>query len=95
MDFIVDLPKVSNKSVIMVIVDHLSKYAHFYAFLGPFTPTLVAHIFIDHIFKLYGMPTYILSGCDPTFTSHFWQELFKLQGTQLNMSTPYHPQTDG
>jgi len=41
------------------------------------------------------MPTSIVSDCDPTFTNKFWQELFKLQGTQLSMSTSYHPYTDG
>jgi hypothetical protein len=91
MDFIVRLPKAANKLVIMVIVDCLAKYAHFCALSQPFTPALVAHIFIDNIFKLHGMPTSIVLDCEPTFTSHFWQELFNLQGTQLNMSTSYHP----
>jgi hypothetical protein len=95
MDFIVGLPREGNKSVIMVVVDHLSKYAHFCALPHPFMPTLVVQVFIDQIFKLHGMPTSIVSDRDPTFTSTFWKELFKLQGTQLNMSTTYHPQTDG
>jgi hypothetical protein len=84
-----------NKSVIMVVVDRLSKYAHFCTLPHPFTPTLVAQAFMDQIFKLHGMPTSIVSDRDPTFTSKFWQELFKLQGTQLQLSTSYHPQTDG
>jgi hypothetical protein len=95
MDFIVGLPKAGNKSVIMVVVDRLSKYAHFCPLPHPFTPTLVAQVFLDHIFKLHGMPTSIVSDRDPTFTNTFWKELFKLQGTQLNMSTAYHPQSDG
>jgi len=95
MDFIVGLPKSGNKSIIMVIVDRLSKYAHFCALQHPFTPASVAQVFMDQIFKLNGMPTSIVSDRDPTFTSKFWQELFKIQGTQLNMSTAYHPQTDG
>jgi hypothetical protein len=78
MDFKVGLPKARNKSVIMVVVDRLSKYAHFYALPHPFTPTLVTQVFLDHIFKLHGMPTSIVSNRDPTFTSIFWQELFKL-----------------
>jgi hypothetical protein len=94
MDFIVGLPKAGNKSVIMVVVDRLSKYAHFFPLPHPFTLTLVAQVFLDHFFKLHDMPTFIVSDCDPTFTSTFWQELFKLQGTQLNMSTSYHPQYD-
>eukprot|EP00253_Pinus_taeda_P024647 PITA_24647 len=95
MDFIIGLPKSGNKSVIMVVVDRLSKYAHFCALPHPFTPTLVAQSFMDQIFKLHGMPTSIMSDRDPTFTSNFWQELFTLQGTQLQLSISYHPQTDG
>eukprot|EP00253_Pinus_taeda_P005683 PITA_05683 len=50
---------------------------------------------MDQIFKLHGMATSIVSDCDPIFTSNFWQELFKIQGTQLKLSTSYHPQIDG
>jgi hypothetical protein len=95
MDFIVGLPKSGNKSVIMVVVDRLSKYAHLCALQHPFTTSTVAQLFMDQVFKLHGMPHSIVSDRDPTFTSNFWQELFKLQGTQLHLSTTYHPQTDG
>eukprot|EP00253_Pinus_taeda_P018621 PITA_18621 len=95
MDFITGLPKLGNKSVIMVVVDRLSKYAHFCAFPHPFTPTLVAQTFMDQIFKLHGMPISIVFDRDPIFTSNFWRELFRIQGTQLKLSTSYHPQTDG
>jgi hypothetical protein len=95
MDFITSLPKSRNKSVIMVVVDRLSKYAHFCTLQHPFTASIVAQIFMDQVFKLYAMPHSIVTDHDPTFTSNFWQELFKLQGTQLHHSTAYHPQTDG
>ena len=95
MDFIVGFPKARNKVVIMVVVDQLSKYAHLCAFPHQFTPAMVAQLLLDRIFKLHGMPTSIVSDRDPTFTSKFWKELFKLQGTQLKMSTSYHPQIDG
>jgi hypothetical protein len=95
MDFIVGLPKSGNKSVIMVVVDRLSKYAHLCALQHPFTTSIVAQLFMDQVFKLHGMPHSIVSDRDPTFTNNFWQELFKLQGTQLHLSTTYHPQTDG
>ena len=80
MDFIVGLPKYGNKSIIMVIVDKLSKYSHFCALSHPFTLAIVAQIFIDQNFKMHGMPTFIMSHHDPIFTRKFWQELFKLQG---------------
>jgi hypothetical protein len=91
MEFIVGLPKAGNKSVIMVVVDRLSKYAQFCALPHPLTRALVVHVFLDHIFKLHGIPTSIVSDRDPTLTSTFWQDLFQLQGTQLNMNTAYHP----
>jgi hypothetical protein len=78
MDFIVGLPKDGNKSVIMVVVDRLSKYAHFCPLPYPFTLTLIAQVFLDQIFKLHGMPTSIVYDHDPTFTNTFWKELFKL-----------------
>jgi hypothetical protein len=73
MDFITGLPKSGNKSVIMVVVDRLSKYAHFCALHHPFTASTVAQIFMDQVFKLHGMPNSIVSDWDPTFTSNFWQ----------------------
>jgi hypothetical protein len=94
MDFIIGLPKSRNKSVIMEIFDRLSKYAHFCTLQHPFTASTMAQIFMYQVFKIHGMPHSIVSDRDPTFTSNFWQELFK-QGTQLHLSTTYHPQTDG
>jgi hypothetical protein len=78
MDFIVGLHKSRNNSVIMVVVDRLSKYAHFCALQHPFTASTVAQLFMDHIFKIHGMPHSIVSDRDPTFTNNFWQELFRL-----------------
>jgi hypothetical protein len=81
MDFIVGLPKLGNKSVILMVVDRLSKYDHFCSLQHPFTTATMAQISMDNIFKLHGMPNSIVSDRDPTFTSNFGQELFKLQGT--------------
>jgi hypothetical protein len=94
MDFIVGLPKSGNKSVIMVVVDQISKYAHLCALQRPFTASIVAQLFMDQVFKLHGILHSIVSDHDPTFTNNFWQELFKLQGTQLHLITAYHPHTD-
>ena len=91
MDFITGLPKSGNKLVIMVVVDRLSRFSHFCALQHPFTTSMVAQIFMDLVFKLHGMPHSIVSDRDLTFTRNFWQELFKLQGTELHLSTAYHP----
>jgi hypothetical protein len=91
MDFIVELPKSGNKSVIMVVVSRLSKYSHFCALQHPFTATTVAQIFMDNILKLHDMPNSIVSDRDPTFSNNFWQELFKIQGTRLHLSISCHP----
>jgi hypothetical protein len=72
MDFITGLPKLGNKSVIMVVVDRLSKYAHFCTLQHSFTSSMGAQIFMDQVFKLHGMPHFIVSDRDPTFTRNFW-----------------------
>ncbi|KAL2237281.1 UNVERIFIED_CONTAM: Transposon Ty3-G Gag-Pol polyprotein, partial [Sesamum indicum] len=55
----------------------------------------IAKIFFEHIYKLHGLPFSIVSDRDKVFTSHFWKELFNLTGVSVDMSTAYHPQTDG
>jgi transposase InsO family protein len=95
MDFITGLPKSEGKSVIMVIVDRLTKYAHFCALSHPFKASTVATAFMETVQKLHGNPKIIVSDRDPIFTGHFWTELFSCLGTQLVHSSSYHPQSDG
>ena len=75
----------------MVVVDRLTKYVHFIGLLHPYLAAKVAALFSQHVLKLHGMPTSIMSNRDPVFIDKFWAELFKLQGVQLAMSSAYHP----
>jgi len=95
MDFIKGLPPSNCKSTIFVVVDRLSKSAHFLALSHPYTAKMVAEKFVEGVVKLHGMPKSIISDRDPIFISHFWREFFKMSGTTLHMSSAYHPQTDG
>jgi hypothetical protein len=95
MDFIVGLPSFQGYTTIFVVVDRLSKAAHFGTLTTNFTASKVADLFAHMVCKLHGMPRSIVSDRDPIFLSHFWQDLFKLCGTKLRMSTAYHPQSDG
>ena len=67
MDFVEGLPKSKGKDVILVVVDRLTKYAHFLTLSHPFTATQVANLFMDNIFKLHGPPKIIVSDSDRTF----------------------------
>jgi len=94
-DFIEALPRVQGKTVILSVVDRFSKYCHFIPLAHPYTAESVAHAFFADIVRLHGVPQSIVSDRDPVFTSAFWQELMRLTGTKLYMSSAFHPQTDG
>lgn len=71
MDFIEGQPSSGTANCILVIVDRLSKYAHFIPLYHPYTAQKVAQLFLDHIFRLHGLSTHIVSDRDPIFTSTF------------------------
>ena len=95
MYFITGLPKSEGKCVIMVVVDRISKYAHFYALSHPFKSSTIATKFMETIQNLYGNPKIIVSNIDPIFTGIFLMELFSFPGTQLAHRSSYHPQSNG
>jgi len=95
LDFIDGLPMSAGKNSILVVVDRLTKYGHFFALGHPYSAKAITAVFVSGVMKLHGVPRSIISDCDPIFLSSFWKEFFKLQGTELKMSSAYHPQTDG
>lgn len=95
MDFVEGLPKSNGYDTVMVIVDKFSKFAKFIPLTHPFTALTVAKAFMSQVYDVFGMPKVIISDRDRVFTSALWQELFRLADVKLNMSSSYHPQTDG
>jgi hypothetical protein len=95
MDFVEGLPKSRGKDVILVVVDRLTKYAHFLALSHPYSVQKVAAIFIDNILKLHGPPQIIVSDRDRIFTSKLWNEIFNSFKVSLHFSIAYHPESDG
>jgi hypothetical protein len=95
MDFIEALPNVGGKSVLLTVVDRFSKMAHFIPLSHPYSTSTVAKAFFDNVVRLHGLPYSIVSDRDPVFTSQFWEELFRLAGVKLLLSSAFHPQIDG
>ena len=96
MDFITGLPNTPRGLIaIMVVVDRMSRMVHLIATGQSVTATQVAQLYQDKIFALHGLPDDIVSDRDSKFTSAFWNHLQKLLGTHCNLSTAFHPQSDG
>ncbi|GJS17578.1 putative reverse transcriptase domain-containing protein [Tanacetum coccineum] len=96
MDFITKLPKTSSgHDTIWVIVDRLTKSAHFMPMKETHLMERLTRLYLKEIVSRHEVPVSIISDRDNRFTYHFWQSLQKALGTQLDMSTAYHPQTDG
>ncbi|KAI3808711.1 hypothetical protein L1987_24669 [Smallanthus sonchifolius] len=96
MDFITKLPRIAKgNDTIWVIVDRLTKSAHFLPIRETYSSEKLAEIFVKEIVSRHGMPLSIVSDRDTRFTSRFWKKFNEAMGTRLNISTAYHPQTDG
>lgn len=95
MDFITELPLCEGFDAILVVVDHMTRLAHFLPCNSTITAKETAELFLKEIIRLHGIPKVIVSDRDPLFTSKFWDTLWRTFGTKLNMSTARHPQTDG
>jgi hypothetical protein len=96
MDFITKLPRTTKQhDSIMVVVDKLTKVAHFIPVKLTHKEINIVDIYMREIARLHGIPKTIVTDRDPKFTSNFWKGLFKGFGTNLNFSMTYHPESDG
>ena len=95
MDFVVLLPTTTGRyDSIWVVVDRLTKSAHFLPVKTGFSAENYARLFLREIVHLHGVPVVIISDRGPQFTSRFWQNFQNALGTELCFSTAFHPQTD-
>ncbi|GJS30371.1 putative reverse transcriptase domain-containing protein [Tanacetum coccineum] len=96
MDFVTKLPKSSSgHDTIWVVVDRLTKSAHFLPIREDYKTEKLAKIYTNEIVARHGVPVSIILDRDGRFTSHLWQAFQEVLGMRLDMSTAYHPQTDG
>jgi hypothetical protein len=96
MDFIVGLPHTqAGYDSIWVIVDHLTKVAHFIPVKATYSGAKLAELYMSRIVRLHEVPKKIVSDRGSQFTSMFWEKLHDSMDTKLNFSSAYHPQTDG
>jgi hypothetical protein len=95
MDFIVGLPRTqAGYDSIWVIVDRLTKVAHFILIKMTYSGAKLAELYMSRIVCLHGVPKKIVSDRGSQFTSKFWEKLHESMDTKLNFSSAYHPQTD-
>jgi hypothetical protein len=86
---------VKQHDSIMVVVDRLTKVAHFIPMKTTHEESNIAEIYMKEVSRLHGVPKAIILQKYPKFTSNFWKGLFKGFGTNLNLSTSYHPESYG
>src|SRR6266852_9979857 len=96
MDLITGLPNHQGKDAILTIVDHgCSRAAIFLPCTSTITGLGIAQLYLENIYRWFGLPIKMISDRDPRFTSHFGKALMKKLGVKQNLSSAFHPQMDG
>jgi hypothetical protein len=96
MDFVTGLPRgKKGNDAIWVVVDQLTKSDLFLPMKMTDSMDKLAKLYVNEVIRLHGVPVSIISDRDPRFTSRLWPSLQQAIGTKLNLSTTFHPQTDG
>ena len=96
MDFVSGFSLTQQKhDSVWVIVDKLTKSAHFIPVMMDYSMDRIAELYVKEIIRLRGVPLSIVPNRDTRFTSRSWKEILLALGTRLNFNTAFHPQTDG
>jgi transposase InsO family protein len=94
-DFIVELPESAGHDAVMVVVDSVTKRAHFVSTLTTITAAGTARLFVQHVWRHHGLPRKVVSDRGPQFVAEFTRELYRVLGIKLAATTAFHPQGDG
>ena len=94
-DFIVELPESAGHDAVMVVVDSVTKRAHFISTLTTITAAGTARLFVQHVWRHHGLPRKVVSDRGPQFVAEFTRELYRMLGIKLAATTAFHPQGDG
>ena len=95
MDFITDLPLSDGFDSIMVTVDRQTKMSHFIPCCKTITAEQTAHLFIQNVVRLHGLPDEVISDRGPQFIAKYYRRLMEILGIDVKLSSAFHPQTDG
>ncbi len=95
LDFVTGLPLSAGNTVILTVVDRFSKAAHFIPLPKLLSARETAQVMVDHVFRIHGLPSDIVSDRGPQFVSQFWKEFCHQIGASPALSSGFHPQTNG
>jgi hypothetical protein len=95
LDYLTHLHESNSFNNVLIVVDHLTRMAHFLPCIETVVAEETATLFLHGVYRLHGLPRVLVCDRDPKFVSGFWQTLWRCLGTRLNMSSSRHPEKDG